>query len=380
MTRAILCFASRSFCALICVIWSAALMAQSTQSSGPDIDKNAWTTARPDSVGISSKPLQAMQAAAQAGDFKKIGSVAIARHGKLVYESYFDGDANTLRDTRSATKSITDVLVGIAVGEKKLSVDARILQMLPEHAKKLQNRDPRKQNITVEDFLTMSSPLECDDWNDASRGNEERMYVIEDWAQFILDLPVAGHMHVGEQIDPPAYGRYFSYCTGGVFTLSEVLAKATGVRTDRYAQEKLFDPLGIVDAQWVYSPLNIPQTGGGLRLTSRDLLKIAQLYLDGGVWRGSRIVSESWVRASTEPHARIDEQTEYGYLWWLKSFKSGDKSYPAFYMSGNGGNKVLAVPELDLAVVITSTNYNTHGMHEQTEKLLTDYILPSVSQ
>jgi CubicO group peptidase (beta-lactamase class C family) len=86
------------------------------------------------------------------------------------------------------------------------------------------------------------------------------------------------------------------------------------------------------------------------------------------------------VRASTEPHARIDEQTEYGYLWWLKSFKSGDKSYPAFYMSGNGGNKVLAVPELDLAVVITSTNYNTHGMHEQTEKLLTDYILPSVSQ
>jgi len=206
------------------------------------------------------------------------------------------------------------------------------------------------------------------------------MYVIEDWAQFILDLPVAGHMHVGEQIDPPAYGRYFSYCTGGVFTLSEVLAKATGVRTDRYAQEKLFGPLGIVDAQWVYSPLNIPQTGGGLRLTSRDLLKIAQLYLDGGVWRGSRIVSESWVRASTEPHARIDEQTEYGYLWWLKSFKSGDKSYPAFYMSGNGGNKVLAVPELDLAVVITSTNYNTHGMHEQTEKLLTDYILPSVSQ
>jgi CubicO group peptidase (beta-lactamase class C family) len=89
-------------------------------------------------------------------------------------------------------------------------------------------------------------------------------------------------------------------------------------------------------------------------------------------------VSEEWVRRSTRPHARIDEATEYGYLWWLKSFKSGEKSYPAFFMSGNGGNKVVAIPVLDMAVVITSTNYNTHGMHEQTEKILTDYVLAAV--
>jgi CubicO group peptidase (beta-lactamase class C family) len=322
-----------------------------------------------------------MSSAIRAGEFKKIGSILIARHGKLIFENYFDGDTTSPRDTRSATKSITDALIGIAIDEKKLSgVDARVLQLLPDHARKLQNPDPRKDKITVEDFLTMSSPLECDDWNDASRGNEERMYVVEDWAQFILDLPIRGRMHVGEPIDPPPYGRYFSYCTGGVFTLSEVLQKTTGVRTDRYAQEKLFAPLGITDAQWVYSPLDIPQTGGGLRLSSRDLLKIAQLYLDGGVWQGRRIVNGAWVRASTQPHARIDDDTEYGYLWWLKSFKSGGKSYPAFFMSGNGGNKVAVFPTLDLAVVITSTNYNTRGMHEQTEKLLTDYILPSVGQ
>ena len=320
-----------------------------------------------------------METAVRAGDFKKIGSVLIARRGKLVYETYFDGDENSLRDTRSATKSITDALIGIAIGEKKLSgVDARVLQLLPEHARKLQNPDPRKDKITVEDFLTMSSPLECDDWNDASRGNEERMYVIEDWAQFILDLPIRGRMNLGEQVEAPPYGRYFSYCTGGVFTLSEVLQKATGVRTDRYAQDKLFGPLGISDAQWVYSPMNIPQTGGGLRLSSRDLLKIAQLYLNDGSWQGQRIIDESWVRVSTQPHARIDEETEYGYLWWLKAFKSGGKSYPAFFMSGNGGNKVAVFPGLDLTVVITSTNYGTRGMHEQTEKLLTDYVLPAV--
>jgi CubicO group peptidase (beta-lactamase class C family) len=337
--------------------------------------------ASPESMGMASAPLAAMEKAIRDGEFKKIGSVLVARHGKLVYEGYFDGDAGTLRDTRSATKSITDILVGIAIGEKKLSgVDARVLALLPERARKMQNHDPRKDKITVEDFLTMSSPLECDDWNDASRGNEERMYLVEDWAQFILDLPVRGRMHVGEKVEPPPYGRDFSYCTGGVFTLSEVLAKVTGQRTDRYAQEKLFGPLGITDAVWVYSPLNVPQTGGGLRFTSRDLLKVAELYRAGGEWQGKRIVDEAWVKTSTQPHARIDEETEYGYLWWLKSFKSGEKSDPAFFMSGNGGNKVMVFPGLDLSVVITSTNYNTKGMHQQTERLVTEYALRAIEE
>ena len=341
---------------------------------------NGLEIATPESEGMSPKPLRDMETAIRTGDFKKIGSVVVARRGKVVYEGYFDGDEKTLRDTRSATKSITDILVGIAIQEKRLTgVDARVLPLLPDRARRMQNPDPRKDKITVEDFLTMSSPLECDDWNDASRGNEERMYPIEDWAQFILDLPVRGHMHVGEKEEPPKYGRYFSYCTGGVFVLSEVLQKATGMRTDRYAQERLFGPLGITDAQWVYSPLDIPQTGGGLRLTSRDLLKVAELYRNGGVWQGKRIVDEAWVKQSTQPHAHVDDWTEYGYLWWLKTFKSGGKDYPAYYMSGNGGNKVAVFPSLDMAVVLTSTNFNTSGMHEQTNKLLTDYILAAVN-
>jgi len=365
------------------VVWVALSVAMAAQVAGstPELTKDEWPVAMLESAGLAAKPLRDLETAVRAGEFKKIGSVLIARHGKLVYEGYFEGDAGTPRDTRSATKSITDVLVGIAIDERKLSgVDARILQLLPERARRMQNPDPRKDKITVEDFLTMSSPLECDDWNDASRGNEERMYIVEDWAQFIIDLPIRGRMHLGEKIDQPPYGRYFSYCTGGVFTLSEVLQKATGVRTDRYAHEKLFAPLRITDEQWFYSPMNIPQTGGGLRLSSRDLLKIAQLYLNGGTWQGRRVVDGAWVRSSTQPHARIDDDTEYGYLWWLKSFKSAGKSYPAFFMSGNGGNKVLGFPGLDLAVVITSTNYNTRGMHEQTEKMLTDYILAAVSQ
>lgn len=338
-----------------------------------------WRHATAGSEGLDTSRLTAMEAAIRAGEFKKIGSVLIARHGQLVYEKYFEGDATTLRDTRSATKSITSLLVGLAIQDKKLSgIDAKVLDLLPEHRNKLQNPDPRKEKITIEDLLTMSSPLECDDWNDVSRGNEERMYLIEDWAQFILDLPLRGRMRIGQTEEKPKYGRYFSYCTGGVFILSEVLAKTTGSSADHYAEQKVFAPLGVSNAVWAYSPLGIPQTGGGLRLRSSDLLKIAQLYLDRGKWKGEQIINEEWVKASTTPHAQISDQQEYGYLWWLQSFKAGETSYQAFFMSGNGGNKVLGVPTLDMAVVITSTNYNTRGMHEQTERLLSEYILAAI--
>ena len=147
-----------------------------------------------------------------------------------------------------------------------------------------------------------------------------------------------------------------------------------------FAKKNLFDPLGIEKLDWKFSPLGEAQTGGGLGLRSRDLLKLGQLYLNNGVWNGKRIVSENWVKTSTEPHVRIDDQTLYGYLWWLKSFKSGEHAHPAYFMSGNGGNKVVVLPDLDMVVVITSTNYNTKGMHEQTEKLLTDYLLAAVER
>ena len=141
------------------VAFAPQLHAQSATAATPPAD--GWVLATPASVGLSPEPLAAMERAVRAGEFKKIGSVLIARHGRLAYEGYFDGDAATLRDTRSATKSITNILIGIAIDEKKMNgVDARVLSYLPERARKMQNPDPRKDKITIEDFLTMSSPLE----------------------------------------------------------------------------------------------------------------------------------------------------------------------------------------------------------------------------
>src|SRR5215472_15814818 len=132
-------------------------------------------------LGAQPSPCDAMDAAIRAGEFKSITSVVVWRDGKLLHEAYFSGaNAETLHNTRSATKTITGMLVGLAIDRRLLSgVDARIVPFFPDR-QPLQSPDARKKEITVEDFLTMSSLLECDDWNDYSRGNEERMYLVED--------------------------------------------------------------------------------------------------------------------------------------------------------------------------------------------------------
>ncbi|MGI9103857.1 MAG: serine hydrolase domain-containing protein [Terriglobales bacterium] len=344
----------------------------------PQQEQDGWTVTDAASAGLDAARLQALDAAVAAGTFKKIGSVLIARHGKLAYEAYFDGDASTLRDVRSASKTVTSMLVGIAIDKKQLAgVQTTILPFFPDK-QPLNNPDPRKQKITVEDFLTMSSLLECDDNNNFSRGNEERMYVLEDWVKFALDLPIKGFAPWAQKPQESSYGRSFSYCTAGVTTLGAVVERATRTKLADFAQASLFATLQIRNAQWPYSPLGLAQGGGGLRLASRDYLKLAQLYLNSGAWHEKQIVSRQWVETSLKPHVEVDDNTLYGYLWWLRKFSWKGRQVAAQLMQGNGGNKIVTVPELDLVVVITSTNYSTRGMHEQTDKILTDYVLAAV--
>ena len=282
-------------------------------------------------------------------EFGAITSVVVSRSGEIVREEYREGDASTLRNTRSCTKTVAGMLLGIAIEHGLVGgVDATLGELL--------GVDAGKAGITLEQLLTMRSCLDCNDWDEASPGNEERMYPSDDWVGFALGLPLREE-------------TAFSYCTAGVVLLGVALERAVGEPLPEFARRELFEPLGIARAEWPQTPHGETSTAGGLLLESRSLLALGELYLRGG----AGLVPAAWVGASLAPHARIDAEIEYGYLWWLRSF--ADRH--SYYMSGFGGNRVHVVPELELVAVITSANFDRQDAHALSDRLLLEQVLGS---
>jgi CubicO group peptidase (beta-lactamase class C family) len=303
--------------------------------------------------------------AIRTGRFTGVDSLVVVRHGKLVAEGYFNGyGPETLHDLRSTGKSFTSALAGIAIGQQLFALDDPIASLIPQFDRHA-NMDARKRAITIRNLLDMRSGLECNDWNSASRGNEERMYETRDWVGYILDLPMAN--------DP---GAVASYCTGGAVVLGHVIAGRSGMALDAYAVAYLFAPLGIQQTSWRRSPDGSATGGGGLKLRPRDAAKFGRLYLDGGVWNGVRVVPGDWVARSQERVTTLNNDG-YGLLWWKRSFARPGGMVESFFTSGNGGNFIFVFPALDLVAVFTGSNYNSPGTNLPFE-IVGSFVLPAV--
>ena len=301
-----------------------------------------------------------------------VHAILIARRGKLIVDEYFYGfDENRPHDTRSAGKSFGTTLVGIALDRDALALDSKLVSLLSEPRHPFAHLDERKERIRLADAISMSTGLSCDDNDDESPGNEDRMQAQQaqpDWYRFILDLPMAR-----------APGEKALYCSGGINLGGAAIAKATHTWLPEYFRHNLAEPLAFGRYHFNLMPTGQGYFGGGLHLRPRDHLKLAQVFLDGGRWNGKQIVSRQWVRAATAAHASINSPDDYGFGWWRMTYSYRGKTLQAFHTSGNGGQMAIAIPKLELAVVFQAGNYNNYPVWSKfRDEWVPQYVLAAV--
>jgi CubicO group peptidase (beta-lactamase class C family) len=325
---------------------------------------SGWRVSR---EGFDVEKIRGLKLKVAQNIYKEVTSVVVIKNGELLVEEYFNGATReTLHDTRSVGKSFASTLTGIAIRDGHLRGETQTLREFYD-LEKFANYSPAKAAVTLESLLTMSSGFEADDNDEESPGNEERMYPTADWVRFALDL----------RMDGAEGWRYF---TGGVVVLGDILHRRVPGGLEKYADEKLFRPLGVRKYAWSYTPQGVANTAGGLRMSSLDLAKFGQLYRDGGSWKGRQLVPRGWVeRSFTRRRALPGREGEfYGYLFWNKTYQVDGERLEAFYATGNGGNKVFVFKDRPLVVVITATAYNKPYAHAQVERMMERHILPAV--
>jgi CubicO group peptidase (beta-lactamase class C family) len=199
---------------------------------------DGWHVAKPKNEGVDEDRLKKMLQKVADNDYRNIHSIILAKNNKLILEAYFHGyDKDAAHDLRSATKSITSFLTGIALDKGYIpSINTPIIDYF---SSSVLSQNTEKQKITVKHLLTMSSGLECNDRIVSSRGNEEKMYKKEDWVSYILNLPMVDHP-----------GESYSYCTVGAVVLGKTIEQSTGMEIEAFSKAFLFEPLGIKNYAW----------------------------------------------------------------------------------------------------------------------------------
>ncbi len=328
-----------------------------------------WEMTSFDVEGMDSSRFDLLRARIIDGTFKNINSIIVVKHGKILIEEYFNGaDPNALHDIRSAGKSLTSALVGIAIDKDLLNgVDERLLSYFPG-VECRNDWDARKDNITLKHVLSMSfgltEPGEYPAW-------ENRGWYTVDWIGDVLCQPI--------EYEP---GSRFDYDSAAPALFGPIIEQVSGMSVGQFAENFLFRPLGIECYRFFILPTGREYTGGGFRMCPRDMARFGQLYLQKGTWNGEQLISKEWVEESTRAHLLANAQLDqyYGYYWWREKFPIDNRWIESYFASGNGGNKIYVFPIEDLVVVITASAYDQSYGHPQVRMMMNKYILPAVIQ
>jgi CubicO group peptidase (beta-lactamase class C family) len=347
---------------------------------------DGWETACAASMGMDTRLLVSLEKRLNELDEHRIHSLLVVKNGKLVFERYFPGnkfnlaqytgetgfDMDDTHNLCSATKSFTSALIGIAIDKGFIqSVNQGIFENLSDYAYIL-NTTPQKGAITIKHLLTMTSGLEWDDetypYSDP-RNDLYQMFNSIDPIRFILLKPL---------IEIP--GTFFAYRNCNTNLLGAIVHQASEDRLDDFSRKYLFNKLQIHEFEWQMISQNVVFCSGDLRLRPRDMAKFGYLYLNEGVWKGERIISQEWINQSVHQHISFSQAwgdlDGYGYQWWLWNDIDGEQ-INAYAASGWGGQWIVVLPEHNTVFVTTGGNYYT----EQAipiESLLANYIIPSL--
>jgi CubicO group peptidase (beta-lactamase class C family) len=315
-----------------------------------------WPLSTPEAQGLDSRIFQ--NAVQHARDLGFVDSLLVLRNGFLISENYFNGyDMETPHPIASASKTFIGALVGIAVREGLLSLDQKLLDFYPDYVSP--NMDPRKNDITIRHLLQMLSGF----WDvDTMLSSNRIKYAIE---------------YIPLYSDP---GIQFYYSTVGVHLLSGIITRASGMSTLDFALMYLFDSLGISVASWSRDPAGIYTGGFGMEFTPRNLARLGYLYVQGGALDGLQIIPEDYFQESwtaSEPSNGMlgtydaIEESGYGFLWWIA--KMG--GYWTYFARGHGGQHIIVVPGLNMAIVMNGKLYYYADFHHVAGFRLSAYLI-----
>jgi len=322
---------------------------------------DGWQTAAPEAQGMDSEILAQMVEHIQKEQLN-LHSLLIVRNGYLVGELYAHPySAGQPHWIASVTKSVVGALVGVAISQGTIKdVHQPLFSYLSDET--VSNLDENKKGITLEDLLTLTAGLDC---NENPGPGQPFMEASQNWVDFMLDLPMAA-----------PHGTRFSYCSGVVHLLSAVLQKAAGMNARDFANQNLFSPLGIdpiSESRWPSDPQGVSTGGYGLALTPQEMAKFGFLFLNQGKWDGKTILPADWVTASTTSHTQKDDGKGYGYLWTI------DPRGEYYCALGRAGQHIFVLPGKNLVVVFTAgLPYTNNADLIPLQELLDEYILPAI--
>jgi CubicO group peptidase (beta-lactamase class C family) len=312
----------------------------------------------PEAEGVSSEAINIFLDAANKSK-NEFHSIVMLRHGKEIAQGWWNPYGPDLKHTLySCSKSFTATAIGFAIGEKKLTVNDKVISFFPDAVPAVVS--PNLAVLTVKDVLSMSDGQDPDP-------TFSHVSMDSDWVKSFLSVPV---------VYKP--GTTFLYNTLGTYMLSAIIQKVTGQKVIDYLKPRLFDPLGIEGMDWEIDPKGINTGGWGLRLKTEDMAKFGQLFLQKGKWNGKQILPAGWAEdASTAkiiqhpdyPQSKKDSSDwEQGYCYQMWRCR-----HNAFRADGAFGQYIIVLPEQDAVIAITA---ETADMQDEIN-LVWKYLLPA---